>query len=119
MGSLTTLRFLRPYLHHDILPVKPAAYARLFSSCYHPQSKKSEKKDNEVKAEGLNHTGERIKKLNLAGALQYPRIEKGAGSISVKSFSETCIGLPLEGSDEDNILTLHGKNHFLRRMSRN
>ncbi|KAF7888024.1 uncharacterized protein EAF02_002565 [Botrytis sinoallii] len=98
MSSLTGLRFLRPYLYHDILPVKPAAYARLFSTHYSLRSERSKRPycetDESIKIprvelkEGLDPTETRIKKLQLAGALQYPRIKRLVNRIGVKSCLE-------------------------------
>lgn len=123
MSSLTGLRFLRPYLYHDILPVKPAAYARLFSTHYCLRSKRSKASPCETEGdfkirrvklkEGLDHSESRIKKLQASGALHYPRIKKVGRIASVKSCLETCAALPDGDNHETNALTLHGKNHFL------
>ncbi|KAI9648024.1 mitochondrial lysine-tRNA synthetase [Ciborinia camelliae] len=124
MSSLTGLRFLRPYLYHDILPVKPAAYARLFSTHYclrdkrskapscetevgHITSRTKSSKEREERAKGQDHSGSRIEKLQNAGALHYPRIKKSGKIVSVKSCLETCAALPCGDSHEANLLTLH------------
>lgn len=126
MSSLTGLRFLRPYLYHDILPVKPAAYARLFSTHYSLRSERFKRPDCETQGsvkvrrvklkEGLDPTETRIKKLQLAGALHYPRIKKVGKIASVKSCLEKCAEmLPGVDSDEAIALTLHGKKPSSRQ----
>ncbi|TGO35048.1 hypothetical protein BHYA_0172g00110 [Botrytis hyacinthi] len=127
MSSLTGLRFLRPYLYHDILPVKPAAYARLFSTHYSLRNERSKRpyceteeniKIRRVKLkEGLDPTETRIKKLQLAGALHYPRIKKVGKIASVKSCLEKCAEiLPGVDSDEAIALTLHGRIGSIRKL---
>lgn len=126
MSSLTGLRFLRPYLYHDILPVKPAAYARLFSTHYRLRGKgpkaaacetEEEFKVRRVKLkEGLDHSESRIKKLQLSGALHYPRIKKVGRIATVKSCLEYCATLPCGYSHETNALTLHGRLESVRKF---
>lgn len=130
MSSLTGLRFLRPYLYHDILPVKPAAYARLFSTHYSLRGERSKRpyceteenlKIRRVKLkDGLDPTETRIKKLQSAGALHYPRIKKVGKIVSVKSCLEKCAEmLPGVDSDDAIALTLHGKEPSSKqRMNR-
>ncbi|QSZ37477.1 hypothetical protein DSL72_008575 [Monilinia vaccinii-corymbosi] len=126
MSSPTGLRFLRPYLYRDILPVKPAAYARLFSIHYGLRSKRTKAPSCETEEElrgrrvklkeGLDHSGTRIQKLQHAGALQYPRIEKVGKIASVKSCLESCAALQCGDSHETNALTLHGRVGRVRKF---
>ncbi|TGO54971.1 hypothetical protein BOTNAR_0255g00110 [Botryotinia narcissicola] len=128
MSSLTGLRFLRPYLYHDILPVKPAAYARLFSTHYSLRNEKWKRPDCETEQsisirrvklkESLDPTETKIKKLQVAGALHYPRIQKVGKITSIKSCLEKCAEmLPGVDSDKAIALTLHGRIESIQKLS--
>ncbi|ESZ91431.1 hypothetical protein SBOR_8185 [Sclerotinia borealis F-4128] len=125
MSSLTGLRFLRPYLYHDILPVKPAAYARLFSTHYcllrdkkskvHDSTGPKAKQLKEEGVKGQDSSGVRIKKLQDVGALRYPRIEEVDKNVSVKSCLVSCAALPCGDMNVAKTLTLHGRVESVRK----
>ncbi|KAM3086092.1 mitochondrial lysine-tRNA synthetase [Clarireedia jacksonii] len=101
MSGPSGLRFLRPYLYHDIVPVKPAAYARLFTTTTPAASKQAMLFAERVKTSmeaprssieefhmSRSHYEVRVEKLQNADALNYPRMPKSPFKISIKDFKD-------------------------------
>jgi hypothetical protein len=126
MNGPTGLRFLRPYLYHDIAPVKPAAYARFFANTTpwlpraaaretlyaakvrHFTEAREVRSSAEEASISRGHYEARLEKLEKADALHYPRMQRLPSRISVKTFNEKYASLQENDTRKENI-TLCGK----------
>ncbi|PQE20362.1 lysyl-tRNA synthetase protein [Rutstroemia sp. NJR-2017a BBW] len=116
MNGPTGLRFLRPYLYHDIAPVKPAAYARFFANTTPWRPRAAVRKTlyaakvrHFMEAwEASGHYEARLEKLEKADALHYPRMRKLPMRISVKTFNEKYASLKEDETREETV-TLCGR----------
>jgi hypothetical protein len=128
MNGPSGLRFLRPYLYHNIVPVKPAAYARLYANTAYPadsykyaegvktNKEKREGRSLEEDAFSRGHYEVRVEKLRKADALHYPRMPKLPLRISVKSFVEKFDSLKVHDTVKERF-TLCGKKIRLSTKS--
>ncbi len=132
MSSLTGLRFLRPklVLGKDVSAVRKSAYLSFFHTTSRSLRKVEKQEDDAttMRDAGVRIRGdvkERVKELQMADALVWPRIKRWKGAVSVREFLErykgleagerngdTCVirGIYLYlGSEIKNILLINGQ----------
>lgn len=134
MNGPSGLRFLRPYLYHDIVPVKPAAYARLFATTTSTTTEHNvgpnrlyvEKVKSAAEARAAlsgeeyymhrGHYEARVQKLQKADALHYPRMQKSPFQSTVRAFNDRFLNLKARETNKERF-TLCGKKICLLTKS--
>ncbi|KAI6708472.1 hypothetical protein PZA11_004583 [Diplocarpon coronariae] len=111
MSSLAGLRFLRPYLHPELPAVQKAAYARFYSKV-----RRKVPAATEVQFKG--DVRERVKELEAANALLWPRIKNDIPAMTAIEYVAKYAGT-MEPSElrQMDMVTLRGRVRGIRVAS--